>query len=426
MARIDLATAAAVAAAASAATTAVTTATAAAADAADAVAGLADKVDVADAAELVAGGTLLTLGETTSNDPPLAISTDTVQALRVVDGKLQVPYFLDGEDEVLFAEVDLAGLLALVAIEGVPGAPTGLTATPGIGEVEVDGTAPVDEGDSAIIDYYVDWRIGSGAWTAFAHTPSATLPITVTGLTAGTLYEFRARAVNTQGPGPWSSPTATATPTEAPSDDQWDDFNREDAGVLGVSPDGRSWDVTPLPIEDDGTGADSAGWSVGITDNHMATQSQPGGGAYLYSREAPATGGWYAQWTCPATGGSVFSQNTFYVAFFVDRTQYMFVRNDQLLYRNGPSGADITTLSSGSGYGYNNGMVVGIECNSAQTQVRFRIAANEPSWPAHVGSWSDIPAELLGERTAGVMSKFVIGGTPEYLHVDEFHLDVVA
>ena len=91
----------------------------------------------------------------------------------------------------------------------VPGAPTGLTATAGNGQVALAWTAPASNGGSSISGYTVTASPGTGTCS------SASLGCTVIGLTNGTLYSFTVTATNGVGTGPASSP-ASATPTAPP------------------------------------------------------------------------------------------------------------------------------------------------------------------------------------------------------------------
>ena len=81
--------------------------------------------------------------------------------------------------------------------DGVPNAPTNLTATAGNTTVKLDWDNPGagDNGGSAISDYEVSSDDGTN-WTSTSSTDSS---VNVTGLTNGTEYTFRVRAVNAIG-----------------------------------------------------------------------------------------------------------------------------------------------------------------------------------------------------------------------------------
>ena len=83
-----------------------------------------------------------------------------------------------------------------------PGIPLGFFASVGNGQITLSWTAPANNGGSAIIKYEVS--VDSGTWAA------AVSPHKITGLTNGTEYTFRVRAVNTIGNGPEA--TAKAAP----------------------------------------------------------------------------------------------------------------------------------------------------------------------------------------------------------------------
>jgi hypothetical protein len=50
-------------------------------------------------------------------------------------------------------------------VDTAPGAPTGLTATPGNGEVDLSWTAPADDGGDPITDYVIEYRVAAGGST---------------------------------------------------------------------------------------------------------------------------------------------------------------------------------------------------------------------------------------------------------------------
>jgi predicted phage tail protein len=96
-----------------------------------------------------------------------------------------------------------------------PGAPTNLRATAGNASVSLAWTAPSSNGGSAITNYRVYRRIGSGTETLYTTLGNVT-SYTDTPLTNGTTYYYRVVAVNSVGPGPYSN-QASATPAAAPA-----------------------------------------------------------------------------------------------------------------------------------------------------------------------------------------------------------------
>jgi hypothetical protein len=89
----------------------------------------------------------------------------------------------------------------------VPGAPTGLTATPGNTQITVTWTAPNDNGGSAI-DYYIIYQDGID----ISHPTTAST--NVTSLTNGRAYNFTVAAHNSVGTGNRTS-AVTATPNSS-------------------------------------------------------------------------------------------------------------------------------------------------------------------------------------------------------------------
>ena len=95
----------------------------------------------------------------------------------------------------------------------VLGAPSGLSATPGNGQVQLNWTAPNDNG-SAITDYIIEDKNGAGSWLTFDDGISASTSTVVTGLTNGRSYSFRVSAVNVDGTSV-ASTIVSATPVLA-------------------------------------------------------------------------------------------------------------------------------------------------------------------------------------------------------------------
>ena len=101
-----------------------------------------------------------------------------------------------------------------------PGAPEDLLATAGDGQVTLSWTNP---GDNTIRRYEVSWKDSSendsayNTWAEIAGSSYTTTAHTVTGLTNGTLYDFKLRAVNGIGEGPGSEPKSARTLWPAPT-----------------------------------------------------------------------------------------------------------------------------------------------------------------------------------------------------------------
>ena len=91
---------------------------------------------------------------------------------------------------------DLSGNAVTVSNIVAPSAPTALVATPGDGKITVAFTAPTDTGGNAITDY--EYQLNGGTWTTASTTSS---PVIITGLTNGTSYSIKLRAVNSAGNG---------------------------------------------------------------------------------------------------------------------------------------------------------------------------------------------------------------------------------
>ena len=100
-----------------------------------------------------------------------------------------------------------------------PAAPSGLDATTGDGSVTLTWNDP---GNSSITGYEYQYRYAGAAWSAWtdiANSDADTTTHAVSGLTNGTEYRFKVRAVNAAGaskPGPQSAPWYVAATPAAP------------------------------------------------------------------------------------------------------------------------------------------------------------------------------------------------------------------
>jgi uncharacterized repeat protein (TIGR02543 family) len=99
---------------------------------------------------------------------------------------------------------------------GVPSAPTGVTGSGTGGSATVNWSVPSSDGGSAITDYVIEYSVvSSGTWTTFADGTSTATSATITGLIAGSSYQFRVTAKNIIGSSiaSFSSPTVATLPT---------------------------------------------------------------------------------------------------------------------------------------------------------------------------------------------------------------------
>ena len=100
----------------------------------------------------------------------------------------------------------------------VPGAPTGLTATPDDGTVTLAWAAPASDGGSPVTGYNVYQGTSPGGESGTPVNGSSLVAATsyqVTGLTNGTTYYFRVTAVTRVGQGP-ASAEVNAVPVTVP------------------------------------------------------------------------------------------------------------------------------------------------------------------------------------------------------------------
>ena len=95
---------------------------------------------------------------------------------------------------------------------GAPGAPTGLTATPGNSEVGLSWTAPASAGGAAPASYHVYEGTSPGFTLGIPVTSTTGTTATVTGLTNGTTYYFVVIAVYAGGTVSAASGEASAEP----------------------------------------------------------------------------------------------------------------------------------------------------------------------------------------------------------------------
>ena len=98
--------------------------------------------------------------------------------------------------------------------EGLPGRPRDVRGTSGEGSVGLKWTPPLEDPEKPVLNYEYQ-QDGETGWTPTGG-PETTKD--VTGLTNGESYKFRVRAVNAEGTGSASEPSAPVTPEAAGAD----------------------------------------------------------------------------------------------------------------------------------------------------------------------------------------------------------------
>lgn len=148
-----------------------------------------------------------TYGEPTALDPADTVSPVTISGLtggQTYHIKLRaVSDFGDSPDSTATS----------IAIPTVPSAPTSLSATPGTSTVSISFT-PGADGGSAVTNYqYATSTNGGSTYSSFTalNPEDSTSPITITGLTEGTAYLVKLKAVSAFGASAESSAVSFST-----------------------------------------------------------------------------------------------------------------------------------------------------------------------------------------------------------------------
>jgi titin len=108
----------------------------------------------------------------------------------------------------------MSNVLNVTTVMGVPGTPTGLTATAVYGKVTLTWTAPANTGGSPIIDYKVYRGISAASVAKIGNSSLATY-VDVTA-TPGSTYYYKVSAVNVLGEGNQSASATALVPTLVP------------------------------------------------------------------------------------------------------------------------------------------------------------------------------------------------------------------
>ena len=166
---------------------------------------------------VITGSNPITISLGTTYNDAGATCTDNVDSSPTLTDTSTVDDSAAGSYTVTYTCTDDANneaqAVRTVNVATIPGAPAGLRAIAGDGQVELSWRVPTNNGGAAIIDYIIQYSANAGAsWTTFNDGTSTSTSATVTGLTNGQSYQFRASAVNSIGTGSTSN-VAPATPT---------------------------------------------------------------------------------------------------------------------------------------------------------------------------------------------------------------------
>lgn len=164
-----------------------------------------------------------------------------------------------------------------------PEAPTITSVTPGNTQLTVNFVAPNRDGGATITKY--QYQVGTGAWVDLPATPG---PFTITGLTNGTTYQIKVRAVSSAGVGAASAQSPgtpanvlTITSTNTKSGSVGVALTHNLTGSGGTSP--YTWSTNTLPaglslsgstISGTPTTAGTTSVTVTITDSNSVTTTQ--------------------------------------------------------------------------------------------------------------------------------------------------------
>ena len=166
---------------------------------------------------VITGSNTITISLGTTYNDAGATCTDNVDSSPTLVQSSTVDGSAAGSYTVTYTCTDDANneaqAVRTVNVATIPGAPAGLRAIAGDSQVELSWRVPANNGGVAIIDYIIQYSANAGAsWTTFNDGTSTSTSATVTGLTNGQSYQFRASAVNSIGTGSASN-VVSATPT---------------------------------------------------------------------------------------------------------------------------------------------------------------------------------------------------------------------
>jgi titin len=153
---------------------------------------------------------------TVTSDPESIVSSSSTSPVIVTGLTNGTPYTFTMTATNVVGTSETSVSSSPVTPAGVPGIPSGLTATPGNASADLSWTAPANNG-AEISNYVIEYKLHTAeSWTQFGHPASPAITITVVDLVNGSLYDFRVSAYNSAGTGAPSDPPVSSTPRTVP------------------------------------------------------------------------------------------------------------------------------------------------------------------------------------------------------------------
>lgn len=203
----------------------------------------------------------------------------------------------------------------------LPATPPGMTVAPSLSGTQAVVTLTPPSGSTGVTSYEVEYRPVGGAATPV----SGSSPITVTNLTPGTSYEWRARAIFGSAPSPWTDWATYYQPNPNTNPGQYFDGSTADTADVNFV-----WAGTVNNSESRALGMSATGWadfaqasevSGGTGAQYRATgaiarypEGQPAGAfsaRYVFFGDANVAG--FRAGTDPVIGGSEVSEGGTYI-----------------------------------------------------------------------------------------------------------------
>ena len=299
------------------------------------------------------------------------------------------------------------------SLTGVPSAPLNITATASNASATVAWDSPTFTGGGDITGYTVQRSTDGG--TTWTYALSATAQsATVTGLTNGVAYVFRAAATNNYGIGPYSSATASVTPVGAPDSPSSLSATAANSGasLSWTAPTNNGGTaITDYVVEYSGNAGQT--WTVFADGTSTATSTNvsglTNGQAYVFRVAAKNSAGTsaYTTYLTPvyplgvpdqvASLTATYGNTQVQLQWQAPAANNVSGLTDYTIQRSVDSGATWTTLSDGTNTNTNY-TVTGLTNGTAY---QFRVSASNSvgAGPYSVSTGNVTPRTLAGAPT---------------------------